>query len=661
MPRPKITLTEENQDDLIVELRDKSNKGKEYKGNWPELHNRYWKYYLAEPQSKTKTWPWQNACNFMSPMVTVAVDTLNSLEYDAMLSGRPELIGNDEGMSDEDKQLLDEFFFEFVWKKVLSLELVGDSWNFNTLIDGTSIAGYRWMRDKTVLRTDEIKSSPRTKTETRIVDGQEIEGQFFTGEFNTTTTEVVEAVQADRPVVDILDMEKVFIAPGTKRGLGMEGSLQYPNCPWYFIDSWKTVEQARQMRAQGWEGLEESGKAEDELEGLKQERELTERERTQAEQDELSQSDPRKILFRVFFMRKVLPATVKMPDGGTETQKYDDADGVPEEIIVWYLPKSKRISLVMPLSRMYPDNQRPHVDNHHSTVGNFFFSLGVPALLEDVMKLDTSATRQLVDHGTLVNKPWAFYEPAKTGLLPSLQSIAPGAMIATEDASGVKVAQFTSRHDFWQLIRVISQEWQERLTNVTDFVGGRNAALPNSPRTLGGQNLMLNQANVAFAHRIALRVIAFKILFRRIKDLYQANAPENLEFDFYNRATGLINSRTLPRQLLQSKFDFSFRLNPNRAQETQSAQNRLALVRNMIFLQQDPEALRAAMSDVYRADGKLDDFNNRIWPKDKLEIQKQQLAAQQGLPPAPPEPQSEELPPAPVPERDDIEDMAVNL
>jgi len=363
-----------------------------------------------------------------------------------------------------------------------------------------------------------------------------------------------------------------------------------------------------------------------------------------------------------------------MPDGESKSQTFEDPKGVAEEVIAWYLPKSKKLSMVMPLSRMFPDNQRPHVDNHHSTVGSFFFSLGVPALLENVMKLDTSATRQLVDHGTLVNKPWAFYEPAKTGLLPSLQSIAPGAMIATEDASGVKVAQFTSRHDFWQLIRVTAQEWQERLTAVTDFVGGRNAALPNSPRTLGGQNLMLNQANIAFAHRVALRVIAYRILFRRIKNLYQANAPEELEFEFYNRAQGLINSKTLPRQLLHSKFDFTFRLNPNRAAESQSAQQRLALVQNIIFLAQDPEALRNAMSDVYSAEGKLDDFNNRIWPKEKIAIQQQQLQAQQaaaqGQPAPPPQqalpqaPQDQlqlETDLAPVPERPDLDELAVNL
>ena len=108
MPRPKISLTDENQEDYVVSLVHKTNLGKEYKGNWDTLHNKYWKYYLAEPESKIKLWPWNNACNFMSPMVTVAVDTLNSLYYDAMLSGRPQLVGSSE-MTDEDTQLLDEF------------------------------------------------------------------------------------------------------------------------------------------------------------------------------------------------------------------------------------------------------------------------------------------------------------------------------------------------------------------------------------------------------------------------------------------------------------------------------------------------------------------------------------------------------------------------
>jgi len=660
MPRPKITLTEQNKEDLASDLADKTNLGIQYKGNWDQLHDQYWKYYLAKPESKVKTWPWPGACPFLSPMITVAVDTLNSLYYDAMLSGRPQLIATDR-LNDEEAELADDFFFEFVWKKIISLERLGDAWNFETLIDGTSVVSYRWNRDKTVIRSTDVTATTKTKKTTRVVNGIEVELDEIVG-FDTETKEIVKVKSAERPIIEVMDMARLFVAPGTKRSLDMEGSLQHPSCPWYFIESYKTKEQARQMREDGYEGLEE-----DDIEALLGEVELTERERTQSEKEEVGQIDTRKVFFRVFFMRRVLPGKVTHPDGEEKTQSFDDPKGVAEEIIVWYLPKTKEISMVMPLSRMYPDNMRPHIDNHHTTVGNFFFSMGVPAQLENVARLDTSATRQLVDHGTLVNKPFGFYEPARTGLLPSLQTIAPGSLIAVENASGVKMASMTSNHDFWNLIRIIAQEWQERLTAVTDFVGGRNTSLPNSPRTARGQSMMLGQANIAFAHRVALRVIAYRTLFRRIGMLYQNNAPEEMEFETLNRATNNVDSRSMPRRLLSEVKDFTFRLNPNRMQESEGAQQRLSLVMNMVFLAQDPEALRNAMSDVYSAQGKLDDFNNRIWPEEKLEVQKQQLQQQQQQQEAPAAPEvpeaSQELQDVPVQaeEPESLEDLAVNI
>ncbi len=246
MARPKITLTDANQEDLAPKLDTRTNEHTQYKGSWDQLHDKYWKYYLAKPSSQVKQWPFVGACPFMSPMVTVAVDTLNSLYYDAMLSGRPQLIATDT-INDSQIQLLDDFFFEFVWKKVVSLERLGDSWNFETLIDGTSTVSYRWNKDLTVIRQDEVEANIKTSKTTRVVNGTEIELDEITG-FDSTTTEVVRAERAERPIIDVIDMARLFIAPGTKRSLDMEGSLQHPTCPGYFIESYKSREQARVMR-----------------------------------------------------------------------------------------------------------------------------------------------------------------------------------------------------------------------------------------------------------------------------------------------------------------------------------------------------------------------------------------------------------------------------
>jgi hypothetical protein len=164
---------------------------------------------------------------------------------------------------------------------------------------------------------------------------------------------------------------------------------------------------------------------------------------------------------------------------------------------------------------------------------------------------------------------------------------------------------------------------------------------------------------------VALRVIAYRTLFRRVGMLYQNNAPSEMEFETLNRATNNVDSRSMPRELLSEVKDFTFRLNPNRAQESEAAQRRLALVMNMPFLAQDPEAQRNAMSDVYSSEGKLDDFNNRIWPEEKLQIQSG-APATPGLLEAGQELQGRGLLEETGPERENeepesLEDMAVNI
>lgn len=132
---------------------------------------------------------------------------------------------------------------------------------------------------------------------------------------------------------------------------------------------------------------------------------------------------------------------------------------------------------------------------------------------------------------------------------------------------------------------------------------------------------MLQQANIAFSHQVALMAIPPRELFRKIHRLHQRHAPEKTEFEFFNEAKGVLTRESIPREAFRPDVDFTFELNPNRQLQTQQAQNRLALVMNMPFLAQNPESARNAMADVYAAEDKLDFFNNKIWPQDRIEVQ----------------------------------------
>lgn len=626
--RDEIRLSDDDLQMLEHKCSEYGMMAESYRGNWAQLHDDYWRAYLAKPEQAIKEFPWPRANNYVAPMVTVAVDTLRSMFYDAMLASKPRVLGgSDDPASDftrADAEKLDEYYFKFLYDKQLSLPYLGDDWNLHNLVDGTSVVSAHWRKDRIIKREDDIQVRAKTKTETTEVLGQTVRAEIPDG-FETDVTERSLIDYQQGPEVQIHDMERIYIAPGTKSALAPGGGLQYSACPWYYEERVVSEGQIHQMAFAGHTVLQDQ-----EIRGnLIGEVDLTEREYTQADEETIAPELGPSAICRVYYMRWVMPGEYILPNGDTHTQGFDEPGGYPEEIVVWYWPKIKRISRIVPLSRIRPDNKRPGIDNRYCRVGSFWYGLGVPAKIMQTNKLYTSALRQMIDYGTLQNKPFAFYEPATTGLLPAMQSIQPGSMIPVASARGVQIPRFQGNHQFWQVVENVAQQWMERLTSVTDFTVGRSPSVPNAPRTFRGQSQMLQQANISFSHAVALMAVSYLELFRSIHTLHRRHAPAELEFEFFDKSSGLLTQQTVPRRLFKAGIDFSFELNPNRMQEQQAAQQRLALIQNMPFLSQDPEALRNAMSDVYAAEGKIDDFNTRIWPQEKIDVMNQQMQMQQ--------------------------------
>jgi hypothetical protein len=611
---PKISLSSSYQEELIQKLNRMVEQAEEFKGEWDSEHSTFMSMYLAKPDQEVKNWPWRGASNLFLPLTRVTIDSLLAQFYDAMLAQTPTVVGT-EGTDIESAKMLEMFYFEHVWTKILNLKEIGNDWLFDTLLDGTSAVKVRWNRDETLVRDQNVEPVFRTKMESTVLpNGEEAEVERITG-IDEHIVEDITAQRLDRPAVDITDMSRIFVAPSS--GLGM----QWPECPWYYEVSYLTWDELRSRKQHGYDNIDE------ELRSKLAEHELTGKERTLRDEEEVGQSDPTqtaKVI--VFYMRMALPGEVTRLDGKTKKQniEFDDegnqiGDALEEEVEIVYLADTKKIARIIPLTRLYPDGKRPHVDNRFTRLPRHFFGQGIPAKMKHLNRLLNSTFNQMMDYGTLQNMPFFFYEPASTGLLADMNQLKPGEGIPVLNSGGVNFPRFQGNKDFQLSVLQQVQAWAERDSAVTDFTQGRAASVPNAPRTARGTAMLMQQSNIAFSRMVALMAEQFTELLRRVHVLYQRYAPMELEFKFFNQQTGLFQKNNITRNLFFEDVDFQFQLNPNRLQEQQNNMQMAQFMMSIPYIGQAPRSVRALAKQLYESLGKKN--FDAIWPEEMMQAQ----------------------------------------
>jgi len=647
---PKISLSSSRQEELIQKLNRMIEEAEEFKGEWDSEHSTFMSMYLAKPDQEVKNWPWRGASNLFLPLTRVTIDSLLAQFYDAMLSQTPTVVGT-EGTDLESAKMLEMFYFEHVWTKLLNLKEIGNDWLFDTLLDGTSAVKVRWNRDETLIRDQNVVMDVRTEKQvTTMFDGQDVEYQKVVG-FDERIVEDITAQRVDRPAVDITDMSRIFVAPSS--GLGM----QWPECPWYYEVSYLTWDELRSRKQHGYDNIDE------ELRSKLAEHDLTGKERTMRDEDEVGQSDPTqtaKVI--VFYMRMALPGEVTRVDGKTKKQniQFDDAgnqigDALEEEVEIVYLADTKKIARIIPLTRLYPDGKRPHVDNRFTRLPRHFFGQGIPAKMKHLNRLLNSTFNQMMDYGTLQNMPFFFYEPASTGLLGDMNQLKPGEGVPVLNSGGVNFPRFQGNKDFQLSVLQQVQAWAERDTAVTDFTQGRAASVPNAPRTARGTAMLMQQSNIAFSRMVALMAEQFTELLRRVHVLYQRYAPQELEFKFFNQQTGLFKKTNITRNLFYEDVDFQFQLNPNRLQEQQNNMQMAQFMMSIPYIGQAPQSVRALAKQLYESLGKKN--FDAIWPEQMMQAQLGPQGAGQQLPLGP----EEEGVPVEEPPEPTVEEQKVDI
>jgi len=602
MPKIKSEIDEielpSDQGELTRKLDEMIAEAEEYHQGWEQLHEEYFRLYLGRPEQEERNWPWTRACNIVSPVVRVAVDTTSAMFFDAMFAARPRVVG--QGVEDHERaERLSRFYFDHVWRTVLNLHKIGNSWNLDTMIDGTSVVKTRWNRDKYLYR--------RITTDRRVINRSErieLLGQTLNitvpSDYEDIVKEDFSLETENAPSVELVDLSRLKVAPGS------EPTLEYPGCPWYYEEVDWTWEEAQERSSNGFKYID------DDLRSFLRERETTLREQMAREEEDLSPSKNKEVIpVKVFYMRLVLPG--KYRDGDSEkSQSFMDEDGIPEDVILWYLPGIRKVSKIIPLSRVRPDGRRPHIDNRYNWINRSWYGTGIPSELRHVESMMTSAVRQMVDYGTLRNVPWGFYEPASTGIQPEKLRIEPGQLIPTLNSRGVQFPRLQGDNTHWLQVLNLAQAFAERLTSVTDYTVGRAPSVPNAPRTFRGQSMLLQQAQTGFSFRVALFALAYDELFKSVHALYKKHAPTDQEVKFFNESTGLFESMEVSRDDFRHDVNFEFQLNPNRAQTQQTNQMLFTLLSGLIA-NVNPSGLRELAKQLYESHG-LKNFN-RIWPE----------------------------------------------
>lgn len=626
---PVITLSDEAEERLTNRLHDMVEDAEEFHGKWTKFHAEYQRLYRSRPEYDVKNSPWPNASNFMVPVTQVTVNTTAAMIFDAMFGTRPDVVGL--GWEDDERAMrLSRYYFDLVFNgKVFSLHEIGNDWNMDSLIDGVSAVKVRQNNDSFLHRQHEIIHEPieSTVTESLPLFG-EVKIPVVTG-IQSILQETAVVQDSAHPQIEVVNMERLKVAPGSGP------SLEFPECPWYYEEvEWDEYTVLSRLRDGGWKHLEEAM-------AFLEQKEPTEKETEGEKAEGTSGKRLKSLTVNVFYMRYTLPGTVILPDGTEHDQSADDPDGYPEEVIVWYLPGLRRITRIVPLSRVRPDGSRPHIDNRWIRLPRSFYGIGIPAQLRQINELMNSTTNQMIDYGTLRNMPWGFYDAQAMGIQPDQLELRPGLMIPSMNPQAASFPRFQGDNTHWIQLMQSAQQWGERVTHVTDPTMGRSSSAPNAPRTFRGQNQVLQQGSKSFGYRVELMARGYRRLFRAVHVLYQKRPPSDLELRMFNSNSGLFDSAgKLTRDDFRYDVDFEFRLNPDRSGRQQELMTMLQIMTPVFVQMQNIVGLRQLYKQAYESTG-LKNFE-QVWPAQQpVPIQgppgQPGQAAPQGMSPAGPQ------------------------
>lgn len=266
------------------------------------------------------------------------------------------------------------------------------------------------------------------------------------------------------------------------------------------------------------------------------------------------------------------------------------------------------------------------------------YGMDVPTRLESLQDILNRQAEQMLNDGDISVLPFYFYTAALTGELPDLTEVRPGSGVPIDNAGQVffPPRQSNNRHYAEQM--TWTSHWAERDSNVTAFTQGRSSEQPNAPRTLGGQQLLLDASSRVFNEQTQLLADMWKPILMMAFAIWQNRLPESVKIpmpDLQGIEERLLDGTEAPMVMkevrhsdLQGLFDIQIKIDPE-AMIKQQRQLQLAGMLDQIIAPIWPLGRRELWKQLW-ALMKLQDFD-RVWPEQVGVVQTQILIMQAEL------------------------------
>lgn len=263
------------------------------------------------------------------------------------------------------------------------------------------------------------------------------------------------------------------------------------------------------------------------------------------------------------------------------------------------------------------------------------FGMDVPTRLESMQDVLNRQAEQMLHDGDISVLPFYFYNAALTGELPDLTQIKPGAGVPIDNSGQVYFPPRASNNRHYAEQMQFASLWAEKDSGVTAFTQGRSPDQPNAPRTLGGQQLLMDQSNRSFNEQTQLLADQWRPALTMAFSVWQSRLPESIRIpmpDLDGIEERLLDGTTAPLVMQEIKhsdlsglFDIRVRVDPE-AFLKQQRQLQLATSLDQILAPIWPLGRRELWKQLWQL-MKLKDFD-KLWPEQVAVVQTQILIMQ---------------------------------
>lgn len=310
-------------------------------------------------------------------------------------------------------------------------------------------------------------------------------------------------------------------------------------------------------------------------------------------------------------------------------ENIDDREKDQSELLVNFLPRPRLVVGVQDLRTLYPRSKKrdPFLDVALVKDGSYW-GPGMGEMIEDLQNKSTANYALFERSGKLAVGPVVFYKPSG-GFDPDTFEYAPGVAIPTDDPTSVNVVKMTADLKFSTDNQQALQGFAEKVTGVTDQTNGVSIDRPNAPRTLGGQQLLQEQANLRGQLDLMMLRDDLSVAMEYFWSLDREFSSDETVFRVIGEDIGDVFETdngfgVLTSQEREHNFDFQLKFATSvwskEAEKAVEMQLYQLSVQNPLVVQ-NPKALWTLLDRVWKAMGK-EGFSEIIAPPPDIETPK---------------------------------------